>query len=174
MDDRSSPVGGPRVTGPFAGPRRFSLLLDNVRSGYNVGSILRSADGAGVDHVYLCGLTPPASHPQVAKTALGAQSLLPTSQHLNSLDLADALLAQGEQLWALEIIPASVSIFHTSPDPQRPLTLVVGSETAGVDPGLLARCHRVVSLPMSGAKESLNVASAAAIGVYVIRWGRGR
>jgi tRNA G18 (ribose-2'-O)-methylase SpoU len=142
-----------------------------VRSGYNVGSLLRSGDGAGVDHVYLCGVTPPASHPQVAKTALGAQDALPTSHHRNSLDLADALLAQGQQLWALETGPTARDLFQSQPAANLALTLVVGSETAGIDPELLARCHQVVALPMLGHKRSLNVASAAAIALYVIRDG---
>lgn len=135
------------------------VLVDNVRSLFNVGSIFRSADGAGISHLYLCGITPTPEQPKMAKTALGAEQSVPWTQYKNSLECAQLLGEAGYQLWALEATATAVSIF-TAPLPAAPLALVVGNEVAGVDPGLLAACTQVVALPMYGAKSSLNVATA--------------
>jgi len=135
------------------------VLVDNVRSTFNVGSIFRSADGAGVSHLYLCGITPTPAHPKLAKTALGAEQTVPWTHYKNSLECVQLLAAAGYQLWALEAMATAVSIF-TAPLPAAPLALVIGNEVAGVDPGLLAHCTQIVALPMYGAKRSLNVATA--------------
>lgn len=135
------------------------VLVDNVRSLFNVGSIFRSADGAGISHLYLCGITPTPEQPKLAKTALGAEQSVPWTQYKNSLECAQWLAAAGYHLWALEATATAVSIF-TAPLPAAPLALVIGNEVAGVDPGLLAACTQVVALPMYGTKRSLNVATA--------------
>jgi tRNA G18 (ribose-2'-O)-methylase SpoU len=144
------------------------LLLDNLRSSYNVGSLFRTADGAGVGQIHLCGITPTPVHPKVAKTALGAQETLPWRYHRNALHAADWLQAQGCALWALEISAKSVSLLDASP--VGPLAMVIGNEVSGVDPELLARCERIIEIPMLGHKRSLNVASAAAIAIYWLRF----
>lgn len=135
------------------------VLVDNVRSLFNVGSIFRSADGAGISHLYLCGITPTPEHPKLAKTALGAEQSVPWTHYKNSLECAQLLVEAGYQLWALEATATATSIF-TAPLPAAPLVLVIGNEVAGVDAGLLAVCAQVVALPMYGAKRSLNVATA--------------
>ncbi len=155
-------------------PRRvlpLEALLDNVRSAFNVGSILRCADAAGLRRVHLCGVTPTPTHPrvakQVAKTALGAECSVPWAYAANALDAAAALRAEGATLWALEEGPGALSLFD-APLPARPLALVVGSEVTGVDPGLLALCDRVVCLPMRGVKRSLNVAVAFGVAALLL------
>jgi tRNA G18 (ribose-2'-O)-methylase SpoU len=145
----------------------LALLVDNVRSTFNVGSIFRCADGAGVAHLYLCGVTPTPAHRKVAKTALGAQESVGWSYHTNAVDLAAQLKATGWQLWALEESPAAESLFAVQPGPaDNRLVLVIGNEVTGVDPGVLARCDRTLSIPMRGAKRSLNVAIAFGIAAY--------
>lgn len=150
---------------------RFSALLDNIRSVYNVGSLLRTADGAGLDHLYLGGITATPDHPKIAKTALGAQSSLGWSHRRNGPETAVALQAQGHALWALETGADADSLFAVRRLPERPLTLVVGNEVAGVDPAILARCERRLALPMVGVKGSLNVAVAFGIAIYHLRFG---
>jgi len=150
------------------------LLLDNVRSIFNVGSIFRSADGVGVGHLYLCGITPTPAHPKLAKTALGAEHSIPWSQHTNALDLAQALQTQGHHLWALEETATAERLFAQLIFlPAHPVTLIVGNEITGVDPALLALCERVLTIPMGGQKRSLNVATAAGIAMYALRYGSG-
>jgi tRNA G18 (ribose-2'-O)-methylase SpoU len=148
----------------------FYALLDNVRSAFNVGSIFRSADGAQVQHLYLCGVTPTPRHNKVAKTALGAEQAIPWSYHNNALDLAHSLRAQGYRPWALEDT-AQAELLFTAPSVQdsSPVVLIVGNEVTGVDPALLALCDRVLAIPMWGAKRSLNVAIAFGIAVYGLR-----
>jgi 23S rRNA (guanosine2251-2'-O)-methyltransferase len=150
------------------------VIIDNVRSIFNVGSIVRSADAAGVQHLHLCGVTPPLDHPKLTKTALGAQLGMGWSHHNNALDLAHALLQAGWTLWALEECPADsplaqrvISLTQADALPDR-LALVVGSEVAGVDPGPLALCERIVQIPMRGTKRSLNVATAFGVAAVLL------
>jgi tRNA G18 (ribose-2'-O)-methylase SpoU len=146
-------------------------LLDNIRSVYNVGSILRTADGAGITHLYLCGITPSPDHPKIAKTALGAEQFVPWTQHRNSLDTALALQQQGCQLWAIEGYGRLEPLFTTpAPHEDAPIVLVVGNELAGVDPELLDQCQRILHIPMQGRKRSLNVATAFGIAAYFVRF----
>ena len=155
-----------------AGRLHLEILLDNIRSTYNVGSMLRTADGAGVAHVHLCGITALPDHPRIAKTALGAEKAVPWTYYRNGVDAALSLKAQGYHLWALESGPRSQSLFAAAVEPAgRPVVLVVGNEQVGVDPGILAHCQRILALPMQGHKESLNAAVAFGIAVYTLRYG---
>jgi 23S rRNA (guanosine2251-2'-O)-methyltransferase len=149
--------------------RHLSVLLDNIRSAHNVGAIFRTADGADIRHLYLCGFTPtPVENPALAKTALGAENLIPWSQHLNGLALAEDLREKGYVLLALECTSKATPIYRYKAEPpdERPSVLVVGNERAGVDPGILALCDEVVALPMAGQKASLNVAVAFGAAAY--------
>jgi 23S rRNA (guanosine2251-2'-O)-methyltransferase len=149
--------------------RRISVLLDNIRSAHNVGAIFRTADGVGIRHLYLCGFTPsPDETPAIAKTALGAETHLTWSQHLNGLALAEELHEKGYFLVALECVSKATPIyrFRTEPPSSQPWVLVIGNERAGVDPGLLEICDEVIALPMMGQKTSLNVAVAFGAAAY--------
>ncbi len=153
---------------PGAGPV-VALLLDNIRSTYNVGSLLRSAEGAGIAHVHLCGICPRPDHPKVAKTGLGAEEIVPWSYHPNARIAAERLIGKGWRLWSLETGERAEPIFRiTSQETQR-VILAVGNEVTGVDPALLEMSERIVCLPMDGAKRSLNVASAGAVAIYWLR-----
>jgi len=149
---------------------KIALLLDNIRSAYNVGSAFRTADGAGVAHLYLAGITPAPPHRGIAKTALGAERAVPWSKHPNAPRLAARLRAEGWTLWALETMPNAVplNILLKNKLPER-LLLVVGNEVAGIDPALLGQADAIAALPMMGTKASLNAASALAAAVYAIR-----
>jgi 23S rRNA (guanosine2251-2'-O)-methyltransferase len=151
----------------------LEVLLDNIRSAWNVGSMMRAADGVGVRHVHLCGVSATPDNPKVTKTALGAEKALPWTFYPDGLIAAQAMKDRGMRLWALEGGERSVSLLDAADDlPGAPLGLVAGNELTGVDPGLLEMCERVVSLPMLGVKGSLNVAVAFGIAVYFIRFGR--
>ena len=147
-------------------------LLDNIRSVFNVGNMLRTADGAGIRHVHLCGITPTPNNPKLAKTALGAESSVAWTYHHDGLAAAAALRERGLRLWALEGGPRSESLFDAGVDLQGPpIVLVLGSEISGVDPGILEHCERVLCLPMQGVKNTLNVAVAFGIAAYHLRFG---
>lgn len=160
-DQRREVSGGPVV----------HLLLDNIRSTYNVGSLLRTAEGAGIAHVHLCGITPKPDHPKVAKTGLGAEEIVPWSYHPNARLAAEALVADGWRLWSLETGARAEPIFAVRSGKVDRVVLAVGNEVTGVDPALLDLSERIVCLPMDGAKRSLNVASAGAVAIYWLRYG---
>lgn len=160
-----------QLAGQSSGPE-LEVLLDNIRSAWNVGSMLRTADGAGVRRVHLCGVSSTPDNPKVAKTALGAEKSLPWTFHPDGVAAARAMKDQGLRLWALEGGSRAESLFDQPTElPGAPLVLVAGNELTGVDPGILALCDRVVCLPMQGIKGSLNVAVAFGIAVYYIRFG---
>ncbi len=148
--------------------RQVDALLDNVRSALNVGSIFRTAEGLGVHHIYLGGITPTPESPNVRKASLGAERSLSWSHHPNGLNLIGALKKRGYRIRVLENLPNSqplgaAAIVRKLPSP---LLLVVGNEVTGVDPAILELADDLVCIPMSGQKMSLNVATAFAIAVY--------
>ncbi|HPR55065.1 MAG TPA: RNA methyltransferase [Deltaproteobacteria bacterium] len=152
------------------GTPRMEVLLDNIRSIYNVGSIFRTSDGAGVSHIHLCGITPTPDNPRLKKTALGADEAVPWSYHQDGHRAAGELIAQGKRLWALEGGVRSTPIAQVTPgEDGRPVVLVIGNEICGVDPGILSICEQVLGIPMQGVKTSLNTAVAFGIAVYTLR-----
>jgi 23S rRNA (guanosine2251-2'-O)-methyltransferase len=149
----------------------IEALLDNVRSLFNVGSIFRSADGAGLRRLHLCGITPTPENPKLAKTALGAEKGVAWRYHTNGVDALQRLRNEGYAIWALEEQAGAESLF-TVTLPTQPLLLVVGSEVTGVDPGILQQCDKIVAIPMYGVKRSLNVATAFGVAAVLLsnRW----
>ena len=153
--------------------RPMLAILDNIRSAQNVGVIFRTADGAGLQKLWLCGITPnPGDNTQIAKTALGAEQTVPWEHAPSTVALVEALKAQGVCILALENTSQAISLFDSAlPAGSQPTALVVGNEPAGVDPAVLPLADAVLSLPMAGSKGSLNVAVAFGIAVYFLRFG---
>lgn len=141
-----------------------ALLLDNVRSMYNVGSFFRTADGTGVERIYLSGITAHPPMKGIAKTALGAEERVPW-QLAEDPGLAIARLHEdGYEIAALETSVRAVDLFDWQP--RWPVCLLFGHEVEGLRRELLERCDTHVRIPMLGIKHSLNVASAGAIAMY--------
>jgi 23S rRNA (guanosine2251-2'-O)-methyltransferase len=159
-----------------AGPP-LEALFDNVRSLRNVGSMFRTADGAGVAHLHLGGFTPTPEHPKLAKTALGAERSVAWTHHPDPAAAAEALAAAGKRLWALEGGERARDLFELVDAAGGPgdsaIVLVLGHEVSGVDPRILAHCEEVVRIPMAGIKGSLNVSVAFGVAAYLLRHGRG-
>lgn len=142
------------------------VVVPDVRSAYNVGSIFRTADSAGLRHVYLCGFTPTPEHRGVAKTALGAQDAVGWSHEgAEVLPLIERLKGEGYTIAALEITPGALA-----PDAitavHAPLALVLGNEVHGVPADVLAAADLHLALPQYGVKASLNVSVAFGIAAY--------
>lgn len=150
-------------------------VLDNIRSIHNTGSMFRTADGAGLNHLYLCGITSTPDHPRLAKAALGAERSVAWSAHPNAVDLMAALSDDGYYIIALERIGDAESQQSLFDDwhlaHHGPVALVVGNEKAGVDPAVLPYCSQLLRLPMLGHKSSLNAAVAFGIAAYQLRFG---
>ncbi|MDD5369789.1 MAG: RNA methyltransferase [Anaerolineaceae bacterium] len=146
-------------------------LLDNIRSAWNVGAMFRTADGAGLSRMHLCGVTSTPDNPKISKTALGAEFSVPWSFHPDGLQAACELKSLGYRLWGLEGGEEAISLFEAARAlDNRPIALVVGNELSGIDPGILAECECVIAIPMQGFKRSLNVAIAFAIAAYTLRF----
>lgn len=145
---------------------KFILILPNIRSGHNVGAIFRTADGAGVDKIYLTGYSPCPPHPQVDKVSLGAEKSVAWEWARYTVPLLKKLKADGYNIVALEQTKKSVTLYKWKP--KFPLALVVGNEVAGIPPKLLKLCDEFVEIPMHGEKNSLNVSVAAGISLYHI------
>ncbi len=148
--------------------RRLAVLLDNIRSAWNVGSILRSADGFGFSHAYLCGITPTPDQAEVRKTALGAEEFVTWSHHKDAVRLVEGLKLEGWKVWALEFAEGGQPLHVDSTGDLDDLALIVGNEVTGVDPGLLELADQIVYLPMHGQKRSFNAAVAFGAAAFAI------
>ena len=137
------------------------LVLDNLRSAFNVGSIFRSADAARLQGLYTCGYTAHPPHPKLDKTALGTLDYIETRHFATTLEAVDYLRGRDVPVWALET--TSQSRCYTELDYPRPLALIVGNEALGIDREVLECCDQLVEIPMYGYKNSLNVAAASAV-----------
>jgi len=145
-------------------------LLDNIRSTFNVGAMFRTADGAGLRHLHLAGTTPTPEHPKIMKTGLGAEWAVPWTYHRNALEAAQTCRQDGFRLWAIEASPHAKSLYMANPrQSDRPILMIMGNETSGVDPSLLELCDEILWIPMAGFKRSLNVAVAFGIAAYHLR-----
>lgn len=143
---------------------RVEVMLDNIRSAWNVGSIFRTADGSGIKQIYLCGITPTPEHSKVSRTALGAEQIVKWARYKNGAILAQELKTRGYTLWAMEDLPGAIPLFQIQIDDQNsPIVIILGNEVAGVDPGVIEMCDKVISIPMLGKKRSYNVAVAFGI-----------
>ena len=146
--------------------KEIYVVLNNIRSRENVGSIFRTADAAGVSKIYLCGITPAPPHEKISKTALGAENYVPWEYHKQTWRLLANLKKEGMDIVALEQTKNSKNIFTFKP--KSPLVLVLGNEVKGLSPKVLKYCGKKIAIPMYGRKESLNVAVAAGIALYSI------
>jgi tRNA G18 (ribose-2'-O)-methylase SpoU len=145
-----------------------AVLLDNIRSAWNVGSILRSADGFGFNHAYLCGITPTPEQDAVQKTSLGAEEYVTWSYHPNAVQLVKGLKKEGWTILALEEDKRSIALSKVKTMKADRVALVVGNETTGVDPELLDLADHILYIPMRGQKRSFNVANAFSVAGYVL------
>ncbi len=142
------------------------LVLDNLRSAFNVGSVFRTADTARLVGVITCGYTAHPPHPKLDKTALGVLPYVATEHWATTTAAVQALRARGVPVWGVET--TSRSQRYTTVAYPQPLALVLGNEALGVDTEVLAQCDQLVEIPMYGFKNSLNVAAAAAVVVFEV------
>ena len=152
-------------------------VLVNIRSLHNVGSIFRTADAAGVEKLYLCGITPTPTdrfgkiRPQLAKVALGAEKTVPWEKCASTSKLIDRLKKDGYEIIAIEQSKKSVPYYNLKAISYKlKAVLVLGSEVAGLPPAILKKADVIAEIPMRGRKESLNV--AVAFGIVAFQFTR--
>jgi len=146
-------------------PHPISVIAHDIRSAHNVGSIFRTADSAGLAHVYLTGFTATPEHRGVRKTALGAENAVPWSRHEDPFVLLDMLKSDGTRIVALERIDGAIGLEDIKAD-HFPMALILGNEVSGVLPALIEQADVVLALPQYGSKDSLNVSVAFGIAAY--------
>lgn len=144
----------------------ISVVLENIRSLYNVGSMFRTSDGAGIEKLYICGYTACPPRKEIDKTALGSTESVLWEWCQSAKEAINELKTKGYMIVALEHTNKSVSIWEASF--RFPLCLVMGNEVEGVSQETLDACDAAIEIPMYGIKQSLNVAVAYGIGVYAI------
>lgn len=148
-------------------PPRITIVLDRLRSAHNTGNIFRIADAVGAAEIIACGYTPSPPHPKLEKTAMGADKMVPCRTAETSLDAVKMLREEGyKQILAVETGPETC--FAWEYDYEFPLALIFGNEALGVNEDTLAACDGIISLPMFGQKESINVGNSAAAVLYAI------
>jgi 23S rRNA (guanosine2251-2'-O)-methyltransferase len=139
------------------------VVLDNIRSMHNVGSVFRTADAFLLQGIYLCGYTPQPPHRDINKTALGATETVTWQYFATTQEAVQSLRKAGYQLWAIEQVENSVSLNDFDTDQPAPLAVVFGNEVEGVDAEVIKLCDGCIEIPQLGMKHSLNISVAAGI-----------
>lgn len=135
----------------------FVVVLDNVRSIYNVGSMMRTADAFRCSNMYLCGITVQPPHKDLMKTALGAEKTIDWEYHKETPDLLEILKSKGYHIVAIEQTYSSESLETFSFSRDTPIAFVFGNEVDGVSNDALQRCDSCIEIPQFGSKHSFNV-----------------
>jgi len=158
--DRSHPL-------PGHGP---DVILDNIRSAFNVGSIFRTCDAAGVRHLYLAGITALPPNPRLLKASLGAEAMVSWSHELSTIGVVESLRARGIKIVSVELTGRSRPFTEVEYPAQT--AFVFCHEVAGVSVPILDASDEVIEIPMLGKKNSLNVATS--VGIVLFEWVRRR
>ena len=152
--------------------KKAFLVLNNIRSTYNVGAIFRTADACGISKIYLVGYTPAPvdqfgrEDKSIAKTALGAEKNIAWEKVNTIAPLLAKLKKLGMQIIAIE--QALNSIDYKKVKPKYPCAFILGEEVKGMSKSILKKCDVVAEIPMKGKKESLNVSVAAGVAIFRI------
>jgi 23S rRNA (guanosine2251-2'-O)-methyltransferase len=141
-----------------------SVLLDNIRSTYNVGSFFRTADASGTGRLYLSGITASPPHSGISKTALGAEDRVAWERATDATALVAQLRDGGVEIAAIETSVHAIDLFDWKP--RFPVCVVFGNELEGISASISAACDTHIRIPMLGMKHSLNVATAGGIVIY--------
>lgn len=144
----------------------LTVVLDDVRSMHNVGSVLRTADAFRLEKVVLCGITGQPPHPEIHKTALGAEDSVAWEYHPSALEAVERLKAEGWTVLAVEQAEGSTMLPQYAVKPGVRYAVVVGNEVKGVHQEVVDACHGCIEIPQLGTKHSLNVSVAAGIVIW--------
>lgn len=139
------------------------IILDNIRSVYNVGSIFRTADAFLVEGICICGYSPTPDHKQMAKTALGATETVDWIHYNSALEAVQTLQKNGYAVFAIEQADESISLENFISTDYSKIAVVFGNEVEGVQQQVIEACNNCIEIPQLGTKHSLNVATAAGV-----------
>ena len=144
----------------------LTVVLDNVRSLNNIGSIFRSCDAFAVEKLVLCGISQTPPSPEIHKTALGAETTVEWQYFENTLDAVAELKSRGYTVCCLEQVEGSVMLNDFRPEPGQRYAFVAGHEVEGVDQAVVDACDLCLEIPQAGTKHSLNVAVSTGITIW--------
>ena len=156
----------PREALPAIARNPIHVVLDNLRSAFNVGSIFRTADAGAVTHMHLCGMTSYPPNRKLEKTALGALDYVPWTHRADTREAIFELRSEGIACVAIEAVEGAE--LHTTFPWPRPVAIVFGNEVTGIAPDILSLCDATVRIPMRGYKNTINVATAFGVVMYEI------
>lgn len=139
------------------------VVLDNVRSLHNVGSVFRTADAFRIQHIYLCGITATPPHAEIHKTALGAENAVEWTFFNDTMQAIELLKEQGYVVLSVEQAENSISLPNLALDATKQYAIVLGNEVKGVQQQVVDACHGCIEIPQFGTKHSLNVSVAAGL-----------
>ena len=149
----------------------LTVVLDNVRSQNNIGSVFRTSDAFRVERICLCGICSTPPHRDIHKTALGAEESVAWSYHEETADCIQALKAEGYKIYAVEQVDDSIKLDALPESLGEKVAVVFGNEVEGVQEELLSLCDGNIEIPQQGTKHSLNISCAAAIVLWEL-WQR--
>ncbi len=149
----------------------LTVVLDNVRSQNNIGSVFRTSDAFRVERICLCGICSTPPHRDIHKTALGAEESVAWSYHEETADCIQALKAEGYKIYAVEQVDDSIKLDALPESLGQKVAVVFGNEVEGVQEELLPLCDGSIEIPQQGTKHSLNISCAAAIVLWEL-WQR--
>lgn len=144
----------------------LTVVLDNVRSLNNIGSVFRTSDAFRVKHIALCGITATPPHREIHKTALGAEDSVEWSYHEDTVECVQWLKEKGYRIYAVELAHDSLKLGTDTVATDKPVALVLGNEIEGVQENVMELCDGFLEIPQAGTKHSLNVSCAAAIAIW--------
>jgi len=144
------------------------VILDDIRSGHNVGSVFRTSDAFLVDRVYLCGKTPAPPHVEIYKTALGAEDTIAWEKCASVVEAIERCKHDGYTVIGLEQTTTSVKLHQVKFFAHTKYALLLGNEVNGVDETALTRCDQIIEIPQLGTKHSLNVSVTAGIVLWAV------
>ena len=147
------------------------VVLDNIRSMHNVGSVFRTADAFLLRGIYLCGYTPQPPHRDIHKTALGATETVEWKYAETTVEAVQRLKDDGYQVYAVEQVQNSIPL-HQFDMNQYPVAVVFGNEVSGVEEAVLKLCDGSIEIPQLGMKHSLNISVAAGIVLWELVRGK--
>ncbi|WP_420398688.1 RNA methyltransferase [Flagellimonas sp.] len=147
------------------------LILDNIRSLNNIGSVFRTADAFLVQKIYLCGITATPPHKDIRKTALGATESVEWEYRKETLELVEELKVSGVKTIAVEQAEAAIVLNEFEPQLDAPIALIFGHEVKGVSQEVVSACDAVLEIPQFGTKHSLNISVSAGIVVWDV-WNK--
>jgi 23S rRNA (guanosine2251-2'-O)-methyltransferase len=142
------------------------LVLDEVRSMHNVGSVFRTADAFGIEEIILCGLTPTPPHRDIQKTALGSTETVQWTHAPSTLEVVAQLHSKGYRVYAIEQAHGSLSLEKFHGNKNQPVAFIFGHEVFGVKEEVIQACDGTIEIPQWGTKHSLNIS----VSVGIVLW----